>query len=542
MSYDAIVIGAGVNSLVAAWRLAAAGLRVLVLERRETEGGSLVTEEIAPGFRVDTARHDIGWIPPVVARALAVRGVALVRPDPEIVAPLADGGALLLSPDVAQAAAAIQQHSPRDAERWPEFARLTARLAGFLESLYGAPPPRVPGAGFSDLVALGRLALRLRRLGKADMVELLRTVPMPVADLLDDWFETDALKGAVGAAGIKGILQGPRSGGTAFLLLHHLVGGRGVVVRGGVGALSTALAALAKEAGAELRTGVEVQAITLQGGRATGVATMAGEEIAARVVLSGADPRATLLGLVHPIHLDPEFVRAARHIRCRGAVAKVNLALDRVPVFRGVSDEALAGAITIAPTLDYLERAYDHAKHGRVSERPFLEVRIPSVLDASLAPQGKHVASIWVQYVPYQGKGEGGRGKGETGEREAGSGKRGGSAEVDVGEIVMRVLEDYAPGIGRLVLHRQVLTPNDLEARVGLTEGSLYHGELGLDQVLFMRPLGRWARYRTPIAGLYLCGAGSHPGGGTIGASGWLAARVVLSDEKRGRQPVEADR
>jgi phytoene dehydrogenase-like protein len=523
MSYDAVVIGAGVNSLVAAWRLAAAGSRVRVLERRETGGGSLVTEEIAPGFRVDTARHDIGWIPPVVARALAARGVALVRPDPEIVAPLADGGALLLSPDVAKSAAAIQPHSPRDAERWPEFARLMTRLAGFLESLYGAPPPRVPGAGFGDLVALGRLALRLRRLGKADMIELLRTVPMPVADLLDDWFESDALKGAVGAAGIKGILRGPRSGGTAFVLLHHLVGGRGVVARGGVGTLSTALAALAKKAGTEVRTGVEVKEITVRGGRATGVVTAAGEEIVARTVVSGADPRATFLGLVHPIHLDPEVVRAAGHIRFRGAVAKVNLSLDRLPAFRGVPDEALAGAITIAPHLDYLERAYDHAKHGRVSERPFLEVRIPSLVDPSLAPAGKHVASIWVQYVPY-------------GKRETGNGKREGNGERGKGkgvyETVIETLQQYAPGIENLVLHRQVLTPDDLEARFGLTEGSLYHGELGLDQILFMRPLGRWARYRTPIAGLYLCGAGSHPGGGTIGASGWLAAGAVLKDSR----------
>ncbi|MGH7675622.1 MAG: phytoene desaturase family protein, partial [Gemmatimonadales bacterium] len=493
MTHDAVVIGAGVNGLVAAWRLAAAGRRTLVLERRERVGGTLVTEEIAPGFRVDAARHDVGWIPAPVARALAARspGLVLVRPDPAIVVPLADGEALSLSPDPAKSAAAIRRHSPRDAERWPAFARLRTRLSGFIESLYSAPPPRVPGEGFGDLVALARLAVRARRLGAADMIELLRTVPMPVADLLDDWFEHDALKGAVGAAGIKGILQGPRSGGTAFVLLHHGVGGGAVVVRGGVGTLSDALAALAKEAGAEIRIGVAVKEITIRGGRATGVVTSGGEEIAARVVVSGADPRATLLGLVHPIHLDPEVARAARHIRFRGAVAKVNLALDRLPAFRGVPDGGLAGAITIAPTLDYLERAYDDAKHGRRSERPFLEVRIPSVVDPGLAPAGKHVASIWVQYVPY------------SGEREAGSGERG----ADVGDITMRLLEDYAPGIGRLVLHRQVLTPADLEARFGLTEGSLYHGELGLDQILFMRPLGGWARYRTPIAGLYLCGA-----------------------------------
>jgi len=354
MTRDAVVIGAGVNGLVAAWRLAAAGMRVRVLERRDAVGGTLVTEEIAPGFRVDTARHDVGWIPPAIERALVAREpeLRLLRPDPAIVAPLLGGGVLTLSSDPARSAEAIRRLSAPDAERWPDFARLMARLAGFLATLYGAPPPRVPGEGLGDLVALARLAWRLRRLGKADMIELLRTVPMPVTDLLDDWFESGALKGAVGAAGIKGILQGPRSGGTAFVLLHHLVGGPWCVVRGGVGRLSDALAAAARQAGAEIRTGVEVKEIVIRSGQATGVVTAAGEEIAARVVLSGADPRATLLGLVHPIHLDPDVARAARHIRFRGAVAKVNLALDRLPTFQGVPEAVLTGAITIAPDLD----------------------------------------------------------------------------------------------------------------------------------------------------------------------------------------------
>jgi phytoene dehydrogenase-like protein len=355
------------------------------------------------------------------------------------------------------------------------------------------------------------------------MVELLRTVPMSVGELLDDWFETDILKGVLGARGVTGVLQGPRSGGTAFVLLHHQVG-RPVgafraphAVRGGVGSLARALTAAATSFGAEVRTGAEVVRVLSKGGRATGVVLQNGDEIAARRVVSGADPRRTFLDLCDPSRLTPDFVRAVRSVRYRGAWAKVNLALGALPTFaalRDAGETALRGTISISPSLDYLERAYDDAKYGRVSDRPYLEIRIPSLADASLAPPGRHVMSIEVQYAPYRLR------EGEWDD----------SARDALGDRVVETLAAYAPELPGSILHRQVLTPRDLETTFALTEGHTYHGEMTLDQILFMRPVAGWSRYRTPVGGLYLCGAGTHPGGGIAGVPGANAARVILKD------------
>lgn len=505
MRHDALVIGAGVNGLATAAVLAKSGLRVLVVERRETAGGCYRTDEIGPGFRCDTVFHDVGWVPPALVRELGL-SLPLVRPDPALVAPLPQGGSLALSSEPRLAAEAIRRLSPRDAERWPEFATLVGKLAGFLEELYSQAAPRPPGEKLADLARLADLGFRLRGLGRRDMVELLRVVPMSVAELLDDWFEADALKGALGALGVRGIRHGPRSGGTGFLFLHHMVGGGWRVVRGGMGRVAAVMEAAARGHGAEIRTAVEVQEIVVRGGRATGVLTADGGELSAGFVVSALDPRRTLLGLVHPAHLDPEFAHAARHVRLRGAVAKVNLALDALPDI----DAPPGSAIVVAPNLDHLERAADDAKYGRTSSRPFSVIRIPSLLDPSLAPAGKHVMSVWVQYVPY-------------GERTTDNGQR-------LADAVIATLEEYWPGFSSRILHQQVLTPHDLEREYGLTEGCLYHGEMGLDQILFMRPVPGWAHYRTPIRGLYLCGPGTHPGGGLFGASGWLAAQAVFND------------
>ena len=535
-AYDAVVIGAGLNGLVAAAYLAKAGQRVLVLERREILGGTVITEEVFPGFRFDTFRHDAGWLSPRIIGDLKLKrhGLEMVDVDATVFVPHPSGDRndyLLLHQDPQRSAAIIRKYSPSDAEKWPKFAERIARLAGFLKAAYANAAPAVDATSFSDLVSLASLGTRLRVfLGKTEMVELLRTVPMAVGELLDDWFETDVLKGVVGARGVTGIMQGPRSGGTSFVLLHHQVG-RPVgafrmpaAVRGGVGSVARALAAAAKGFGAEIRTGVEVVRVHTQGGRAAGVVLRNGDEIAADRVISGIDPRRTFLDMCDPTRLEPGFVRAVRNIRYRGAWAKVNLALGALPSFsalRGNGAEAsLRGTIAISPSLDYLERAYDDAKYGRLSAHPHLEVRIPSLADPTLAPAGKHVMSIEVQYAPYHLR------EGEWNEQSRDA----------LGDRVIETLSTYAPDLSVAVLHRQVLTPGDLESTFSLTEGHAYHGELTLDQILFMRPVAGWSRYRTPVRDLYLCGAGTHPGGGIAGASGANAAREILKDRKRGKK------
>lgn len=546
-AYDAILIGAGVNGLVAAAYLAKAGLRVLVLESRSTVGGTTSTEEAAPGFHFESCEHDIGWVSPTIVKELGLgpassNGASLdiVRPDPSVFAPpprspgiAGSRGHLLLSRDVRRTADAIRVLSPSDADKWPAFTQALERMSGFLESVYGSPAPRATSNEPGDLLLMAGLGRRIRALGKKGMIELLRTVPMSVAELLDDWFENDLLKGTIGASGITGVMQGPRSSGTAFVLLHHHVGfqaGRdsvrqSYVVRGGSSSLARLLADVARRAGADVRVGAEVASIVVVDGRASGVELANGERIGARVIASGASPRRTFMSLVDPGFLEPEFVRAVRNIRFRGARAKVNLALDKLPSFASSPNDStgahLRATISLSPSLDYLERAYDDAKHGRVSSKPYLEIRIPSLLDPSLAPSGKHVMSVWMQYAPYHLAGASWDAAG--GQRDA------------LGNLVVRTIAEYAPAFEKTILHRQVLTPKDLEDSYGLTEGSLSQGELALDQILFMRPVAGWSRYRTPVRDLYLCGAGTHPGGGITGGSGRLAAREILKDWKKKR-------
>ncbi len=549
MSYDAILIGAGVNGLVAAAYLARAGLRVLVLESRSAVGGTTSTEEAAPGFHFESCEHDIGWISPTIVKELGLGGASangssldIVRPDPSIFAPpipmrapalAGSRGHLLLQRDVRRTADAIRVLSPSDADKWPAFTQALERMSGFLESVYASPAPRATSNEPADLLLMAGHGRRLRALGKKGMVELLRTVPMSAAELLDDWFENDLLKGTIGASGITGVMQGPRSSGTAFVLLHNHVGFQAArdsvrqlyVVRGGSSTLARLLADVARRAGADVRVGAEVASIVVVDGRATGVELANGERIGARVIASGASPRRTFMSLVDPGILEPEFVRAVRNIRFRGARAKVNLALDKLPNFVSSPNDPTGGGahlratISLSPSLDYLERAYDDAKHGRVSSKPYLEIRIPSLLDPSLAPSGKHVMSVWMQYAPYRL----GSASWDAEQRDA------------LGDLVVRTIAEYAPGFEKTILHRQVLTPKDLEDSYGLTEGSLSHGELALDQILFMRPVAGWSRYRTPVRDLYLCSAGTHPGGGITGGSGRLAAREILKDWKKKR-------
>jgi len=523
--YDAIVIGGGHNGLITATCLAKGGLETLVLERGEEPGGCAATDELWPGIRVDTGAHELGALDPRVVAALE-----FVEPDPTIVSLLPDGGALTLYRDPARSAASIRRFSERDADRWPAFLEAMARAARTLGVLYEATPPRLAGADRGDLWELARLGVKLGRVGRADTVELMRLLPMTVEELLSEWFESEALQGLIAARGCRGVFQGPLAAGTAFMLLHSLVGGSGDPfsgrwVKGGMGRLGTVLAAAAARAGVAVRTGAAVERILVSDGTVSGVTLASGEEIAADVIASSATPRETFLRLVDPLDLDPDFLRQVGNIRYRGGVAKVHLALDCPPPFAGVSaaggmaegGHEHAARFCVCPDLMYLERAHDDAKYGDVSREPHLEAVCPTLWDPTLAPEGTHVMSILVQYVPFTRR----DGAWDDAAREA------------LGDTVLRTLEAYAPGFTASVSHRHVMTPVDFDRRFGLADGNIYHGEMALDQALIGRPVPGWARYRTPIAGLYACGAGAHPGGGLTGSPGTNAAREILSDHKR---------
>jgi phytoene dehydrogenase-like protein len=528
-SYDVIVIGAGHNGLTAAAYLARAGKKVLVLERRPLAGGAAVTEEIHPGFRISTCAHWVGLLQPRIVRELELgrHGLEILRPEAALFQPRPDGSHLLLWRDRAKALAEIARHSAADAERYPAFAERLGRLTGFLRPLLLSPPPFLPKGKGADLLALLEVGLRFRRLGAREIHQALRWLPMSVADLVSEWFEGEALKALLAARGIVGSFLGPRSPGTAALLLYENLGEPGWpllgwgVPRGGMGSVTAALAEAAKRYAAEIRTGAEVARIEVKNQKAVGVVLATGEEILVPVVVSNPDCRTTFDRLVDPALLDPHFLGAIRKIKFRGAVAKVNLAVAELPDFKSLPGKTAGlqhqAVIQIGPSLDYLERAFDDAKYGRFSARPFLEVVIPSVLDPTLAPAGKHVISILAQFAPYHLR------EGNWNEkREA------------LGDAVVRTLAEHAPNLPGAILHRQVLTPGDLESIYGLPEGNIYHGEQTLDQLFFMRPVPGWARYRTPIQNLYLCGAGTHPGGGVSGAPGYNAAREILRDWKKG--------
>ena len=522
---DVIVVGGGHNGLVAAALLAKGGLKPLLLERREVLGGATVTEEIHPGYKVSTVAHLTGPLRPSVLSALGLqkRGLTTIEVEPRVFAPLPDGRGLSLWGDPARSAAEVRAFSPRDAERYPAFHRSLAAVGALLGRVLDMTPPDVDQPVDGNLFRLLKLGLGFRGLGRGDAQRLLRWGPMAVADFAGEWFETEVLRAVISGRGITGTLAGPWSAGTtANLLLQAAAsGGNGagsaVFVKGGLGALVDSLAAAARRFGAEVRTGAEVERITTKDGRVTGVVLGGGEEIAAGAVVSGADPHRTFLRMLDPAVLDPEDLRRIRHYRQTGMASKVNFALSALPSFtslRGLDAAGLLrGRIHIGPDVDALERAFDEAKYGGISTVPWLEATIPSLVDPTLASPGRHVMSVYVQYTPYRLK---------TGTWAA--------KKDDLGDGVLRTLETYAPGIGDLVLARTVVTPVELEETYGLTGGHPFHGEPSLDQLFLARPLLGWARYRAPVAGLYLCGAGAHPGGGVTGGPGANAAREVLKD------------
>ncbi len=531
--WDAIVIGAGHNALVTAAYLAKGGLRTLVLERRDRVGGAADTMELGPGIRVPALAHTVGRLRPSVQRDLNLKqhGLTLMAPDVRAFAPSADGSAVVLWGDVPRTAAGLRTRSGADADAYPGFDRLVRSMAKFLDELGRSAPPDIDAPGIGDALTGLKLGRAFRGLGKHDSRTILRILPMAIADLVAESFETDAVRAAVAWRGVRYCSVGPWSAGTAAMLLMDSAGNDGgaagetIYARGGPGALSAALASAARAAGAEIQTGAEVTAITSKDGRATGVVLASGEEISARAIVSGADPKRTLVDLVDPVALGPSLGWRAGNIRTPGVVAKVNLALKGLPTFPAAgehADQLLSGRIVVATGIDAMERAFDASKYGRASEAPILEATIPSLMDPSLvegARAGTHVMSVIAQYAPYALR--------------DGNWANDGDA---FGDAVVRVLESVAPGIGNLITHRQVLTPVDLERDYGLTGGHPLHAEPGLDQFYLWRPLLGHARYRIGgLDGLYLCGSGAHPGGGITGGPGQNAAREILSEAKRRR-------
>jgi phytoene dehydrogenase-like protein len=544
--WDAIVVGAGHNGLVCAAYLARAGLRTLVLERRDHVGGVAETAELGPGVRVPAGAHTVGRLRASVQRDLDLRrhGLSLVAPDVRVFAPLPgafiargtsrrtaeDGRSVVLWADPDRTGAGLQARSAKDAAAYPVFDRRLRELGHFVDALGRETPPDIRSPKVGDAVAGVRLGRSFRSLGPDGARTLLRVLPMAVADLVAEAFEDEALRAVVAWRGVRFGAVGPWSAGTAARLIEDGAGSDGgaagetVFARGGPGALSAALASAARAAGAEIRTDAEVSAIASRDGSVTGVILPSGEEIAGRCVVSSLDPKRTMLSLLDPVALGPSLGWRAGNIRTPGVVAKVNLGLRRLPVFPAAGDDAqlLRGRIVVAPSVDAMERSFDPSKYGRWSDQPVIEATIPSLVDPGLVEGGRsgsHVMSVIAQYAPYRLD----PAVGSWDDRRD-----------EFGDAVVKVLESVAPGIGRLVTHRQVLTPVDLEARYGLTGGHPLHVEAGLDQWALWRPLLGHARYRLALERLYLCGAGAHPGGGVTGAPGQNAAREVISD-LRGR-------
>jgi len=518
-----VIIGAGHNGLITAYYLAKAGLKPLVLEGRQVVGGASVTEEFHPGFRASLA-SSAGPMSRQIINDLQLHryGLEFLEPRVRVAALNLDGPPVWIYKDAKRTTDELAVISKKDSEIYSEFLSCFNNVGRALRPLLTMTPPNLDAPSKSELWDLGKLGWKIRGLGKKDEYRLLRYGPMAVADLAAEWFENELMRALIAARGIFGAFAGPWSAGTsAPLLLQAANNGEAIApsffVKGGMGALSQALAKAATDAGAQIRASAEVAEVQISEGKAVGVVLASGEEISARAVISNADPKTTFLKLVDAGELDPSFLQKIRNYRAHGTVARVNLALSSLPSFRDVdSAEKLSGRIHIGPDIDYLERAFDVAKYGDFSLQPYMEVTIPTLTDRSLAPKGAHVMSIHAQFAPYKLKNGDWDSRGD-----------------ELGDAIVNALSEYAPNLGELILTRQVITPLDLERVYGLSGGHIHHGEMSLDQLFAFRPLIGWARYRTPIDGLYLCGAGTHPGGGVTGACGLNASREVIKDLRR---------
>jgi phytoene dehydrogenase-like protein len=536
MTYDAIVIGGGHNGLTAAAYLARAGRKVLVLERRHVLGGAAVTEEVFPGFRFSVCSYVVSLLRPEIIRDLDLPRHGLeILPLDGTFTPMPSGDYLWRVNDHARTRREIARHSKLDAEAYDEYGKAMVEMARFVKPILNMTPPDPTSLDPRELRKLLFLGHRFRALPDGDRYNQIQLMTMSAIDFLDQWFETDVLKATMSASGI-GTFQGVRSPGTAYVLLHHYMGEIDGAfrswgfARGGTGAISNAIAAAAREAGVEIRTETPVARITVKNGQASGVVLSNGDDLSATMVLSSVDPHLTFLTFMDADReLPADFVGEIRRYKYRGSSGKVNLALDALPNFTCMPGEGphLRGAISISPGVDYMERAYDQAKYGEFSRRPYMDMVIPTLTDPSVAPPGKHILSCFVQYAPYHLKSR----------PEGLHHERGGAPPLAphwdaqreaFGDTVIDTIAEYAPNIRDIILHRQVLTPLDLERDFGLTEGNIFQGELSLEQLFFARPVPGWSQYKTPIQNLWMCGSATHPGGGIMGAPGRNAARRIL--------------
>jgi len=523
VSYDAIVIGGGHNGLTHAAYLARAGKKVLVLERRHVLGGAAVTEEVFPGFKFSVCSYVVSLLRPEIIRDLDLPRHGLeILPLDGTFTPLLSRDYLWRVNDHGKTHREIARHSRLDAEAYDEFGKAMQPMCHFVKPIMNMVPPDPTGFNPKDLSKLLFLARRFQKLASDDRYNLVQLMTMSAADFLDQWFETDVLKATMSASGIIGTFLGVRSPGTAYVLLHHYMGEIDGAfrawgfARGGTGGISNAIAEAAIEAGVEIRKEVAVAKIIVKNGRAIGVALTNGDEIHGSVISSSVDPRHTFIEFIDNGNLPAEFLDEVRRYKFRGSSGKVNLALDALPDFKCMPGPGahLRGAISISPAVDYMEKAYDDAKYGMFSRRPYIDMVIPSLTDPSVAPPGEHVMSCFVQYAPYKLR----------------PGLNWDQLRDDFGKTVIDTVSEYAPNLKNIILHKQVLTPLDLERDFGLTEGNIFQGELSLEQLFFLRPVSGFARFRTPIKNLYMCGSATHPGGGIMGAPGRLSALEVLKD------------
>ncbi len=526
--YDAIIVGGGHNGLTTAGYLARAGWKVLVLERREIVGGACVTEERFPGFKFSTTSYLNSLLQQKVIDDLELvkHGYFVYPKSPAYFQPFLDGRHLIFWSKMEETQREIAKFSEKDAEAYPRYEEHLDHLARFIEPTLLMTPPQLIPPKVSDLPKLVSLTRGLLKLSPGDMAGLARIMSQSAAQFLDAWFESPQLKVALATDGVIGTYGGPMTPGTAYVLFHHMMGGVGGVrglwgfVRGGMGGITQAMAAYAKSKGVEIRVNSEVAEIMVKGGRAVGVALASGEEFRGRVIVSGCDPKVTFLKMLDPKSLPEDFHREITNLRIEGCSFKINLALGELPNFTAYPGATPGpqhrGTIHCCESVEYMERAWDDAKFGAPSRAPMLECTIPSLYDDSLAPPGKHVMNIFCQYFPYRLREGDWRARKEA-----------------FADRVIDILAQYAPNIKNAILHRHALAPQDLEIEFGMTGGNIFHGEMSPDQLFFLRPAPGWAQYRTPVAGLYLCGSGTHPGGGVMGAPGHNAAREILRDARR---------
>jgi phytoene dehydrogenase-like protein len=521
---DVIVVGGGVNGLVTAAYLAKAGRKTLLLEKKGILGGIAVTEEFFPGHRFSSLVDGAGYLSPAVASDLKLsqHGLEIIPVDPIVYSLQPDGRHLMISQDVSATSKEIAKFSEVDATAYPLFVETLGKISTVIEGFMHLTPPDLPELGLKDLIDLLPLLKPVRKIGRKDFAQVLRIMPMPVADLLDEWFESDAVKGAIAASALINSSWGPQEAGTGYAFLYNWAGSNNSLFRssgnivGGMGALSGALANAAKAFGVEIRTNSLVEKVIFENDTASGVELANGDRYAARIIVSAANMNTTFLKLLNPYYLDQRFVKHLKNIKYRGMSARVHFVLEELPSFKGLNGDVqnlLSGHIQISPTMTYLQKAFDPVKYGRCSEIPYLDIFIPTVTDPSLSSDDSHLMSVTVKYVPYHLR---------EGDWE--------SLRDDLAKLVISQIEEYAPGFEKLIKHQKAITPLDLERDYDLPEGNYVHGEMTLDQFMWMRPAPGYGQYRSPIKNLYLCGAATHPGGGVTGINGKNASREILKD------------